>query len=298
MAVRPIRSATISFGLVAIPVKFYTATSQEDVSFNLLHEPCGTKVNRKWWCSHHEQIIESDELIRGYQIRKGKFVTFTDEEIEALETDDNRALEITEFLDLDQIDPLFFEKAYYLGPAEGGSKTYHLLSSAMKKLNKVAIAHWISARKEHLVILRPYEGGMILHTMYYADEVRDFSEIGVDDAPVKEKEIRLAEMLIEELSEDSFDLLRYKDEYRARLLARIEAKAEGEDIISAPEVEEDRGGEVIDIMEALRRSLEGSKPAARRAAAAAPAKTKKKAAKTVSAKSAKTATTARRRRAS
>lgn len=297
MAVRPIRSATISFGLVAIPVKFYTATSQEDVSFNLLHEPCGTKVNRKWWCAHHEQIVESDELIRGYQIRKGKFVTFSDEEIESLETDDNRALEITEFLDLDQIDPLFFEKAYYLGPADGGGKTYHLLSSAMKKLNKVAIARWISNRKEHLVILRPYEGGMILHTMYYADEVRDFGELGVDDSPVKEKEIRLAEMLIDELTEGKFDPLRYKDDYRERLLARIEAKAEGEDIITAPESEEDKGGEVIDIMEALRRSLEGTRPAARRSATkvddARPKAKKKAPAKTEAAKS-----PAKRRRAS
>ncbi|HUF17984.1 MAG TPA: Ku protein [Thermoanaerobaculia bacterium] len=297
MAVRPIRSATISFGLVAIPVKFYTATSQEDVSFNLLHEPCGTRVNRKWWCAHHEQIVESDELIRGYQIRKGKYVTFSDEEIESLETDNNRALEITEFLDLDQIDPLFFEKAYYLGPADGGGKTYHLLSAAMKKLNKVAIARWVSARKEHLVILRPFEGGMILHTMYYADEVRDFGELGVDDAPVKDKEIRLAEMLIEELTEANFDPLRYKDEYRERLLARIEAKSEGEDIITAPESEEDRGGEVVDIMEALRRSLEGSRPAARRSASRAETakpKTKKKApAKATAAKA-----SAKRRRAS
>lgn len=298
MAVRPIRSATISFGLVAIPVKFYTATSQEDVSFNLLHESCGTKVNRKYWCAHHEEIVGSDELIRGYQIRKGTFVTFSDEEIEALETDDNRALEITEFLDLDQIDPLFFEKAYYLGPAEGGGKTYHLLSSAMKKLNKVAIARWISNKKEHLVILRPYSGGMILHTMYYADEVRDFGELGVDDAPVKDKEIRLAEMLIEELTEGQFDPLRYKDEYRERLLARIEAKAEGEDIISAPESEEEKGGEVIDIMEALRRSLEGSRPAARRSASEAEAE-KPKAKKKTSAKAAATAKApAKRRRAS
>lgn len=297
MAVRPIRSATISFGLVAIPVKFYTATSQEDVSFNLLHEPCGTKVNRKWWCAHHEQIVESDELIRGYQIRKGKFVTFSDEEIESLETDDNRALEITEFLDLDQIDPLFFEKAYYLGPAEGGGKTYHLLSSAMKKLNKVAIARWISNRKEHLVILRPYEGGMILHTMYYADEVRDFGELGVDDSPVKDKEIRLAEMLIEELTEGKFDPLRYKDEYRERLLSRIEAKAEGEDIITAPETEEDKGGEVIDIMEALRRSLEGTRPAARRSAPKAEEE-KPKSKKKVPAKAASAKAPARRRRAS
>jgi DNA end-binding protein Ku len=124
MALRPLRNATISFGLVSIPVRFYTATKSEDVHFNLLHESCGTRVNRKWWCPHHEEIVGADELIRGFAISKNKYVTLTDEEIEALETDDNRALEITEFVTLDQIDPVFFEKAYYLGPAPGGGKTY------------------------------------------------------------------------------------------------------------------------------------------------------------------------------
>lgn len=265
MALRPLRNATISFGLVAIPVRLYTATSQEDISFNLLHESCGTRVNRKYWCPTHEAIVESDELIRGYQIRKGKYVTFTDDEIEALETDNNKALEITEFVDLDQIDPVYFERAYYLGPGEGGGKTYHLLASAMKKQNKVALARWISGRKEHLVVLRPYQKGVVLHTMYYADEVRDFGEIDVDASQVKDKEVKLAEMLINELSEDKFDPLRYKDEYRDRLLDRIEAKSQGEDIVSTPEDEEEGGGEVIDIMEALRRSLEGSRPARSRA---------------------------------
>src|SRR5712671_5185357 len=151
MALRPLRNATISFGLVSIPVHFYTATKSEDVHFHLLHESCGTRVNRKWWCPHHEKIVDSDELIRGYEISKNKYVTFTDEEMETLETDDNRAVEITEFVDLHQIDPVFFEKAYYLGPSAGGGKTYRLLSQAMKKQDKVAVARWIGAGKEHLV---------------------------------------------------------------------------------------------------------------------------------------------------
>src|ERR1043166_97518 len=145
MALRPLRNATITFGLVSIPVRFYTATKSEDIHFNLLHESCGSRVNRKWGCPHHEKIVDADELIRGYAISKNKYVTFTDEEIEALESDDNRALDITEFVDLSQIDPLFFEKAYYLGPAAGGGKTYHLLATAMKKENKVALARWVAA---------------------------------------------------------------------------------------------------------------------------------------------------------
>ena len=265
MALRPLRNATISFGLVSIPVRFYTATKSEDIHFNLLHESCGTRVNRKWWCPYHEEIVSSDELVRGYAISKNKYVTFSDEEIEALETDDNRALDITEFVDLHEIDPVFYEKAYYLGPAPGGGKTYKLLATAMKKHDKVAVARWVAAGKEHLVVVRPYEQGLVLHTMYYADEVRDFSAIDIEDAPVREKEVALAEMLIDELTEKKFNPLQFKDDYRERLLDRIKAKAHGKTIV-AEEKEEEKGGEVIDIMEALRRSLEGGKAAAPRRA--------------------------------
>ncbi|HEY8133254.1 MAG TPA: Ku protein [Thermoanaerobaculia bacterium] len=261
MALRPLRNATVSFGLVSIPVRFYTATKSEDIHFHLLHESCGTRVNRKWWCPHHEKIVGSDELIRGYEISKGKYVTFTDEEMEALETDDNRAIDIVEFVDLGQVDPVFYEKSYFLGPAPGGGKTYNLLSTAMKKQNKVGVARWVSAGKEHLVVLRPFEKGLILHTMYYADEVRDFAAIDVEHAAVREKEVQLAEMLINELTEEKFDPMQFKDEYRQRVLAKIRAKAQGKPIVSE-EKEEEKGAEVVDIMEALRRSLEGGRAAA------------------------------------
>jgi DNA end-binding protein Ku len=280
MALRPLRNATISFGLVAIPVRFYTATKSEDVHFHLLHASCGTRVNRKWWCPHHEKIVDSDELIRGYAISKSKYVTFTDEEIETLETDDNRALEITEFVDLHEIDPLFFEKAYFLGPSPGGGKTYRLLSQAMKKQDKVAVARWVAAGKENLVVLRPYDNGLVLHTMYYADEVRDFSAIDLDSSPASEKEVKLAEMLIDELTEKKFDPLAFKDEYRKRLLDRIRAKSKGK-AIEPEEKEEEKGGEVIDIMEALRRSVSKgrgtAKPARARRVARKRASSKRKA---------------------
>ncbi len=264
MALRPLRNATISFGLVSIPVRFYTATKSEDIHFHLLHESCGTRVNRKWWCPHHEKIVDSDELIRGYEISKNKYVTFTDEEIDTLETDDNRALEITEFVDLHEIDPVFFEKAYFLGPSPGGGKTYRLLAQAMKKQDKVAVARWISGGKEHVVVLRPYEKGLILHTMYYADEVRDFGAIDLEESPVRDKEVQLAEMLINELTEKKFDPLAFSNEYRERLLQRIRAKSKGK-TIEPEEPEEEKGGEVIDIMEALRRSLDKGRGAARTA---------------------------------
>ncbi|HEU4521443.1 MAG TPA: Ku protein [Thermoanaerobaculia bacterium] len=275
MALRPLRTAMITFGLVNIPVRFYTATKSEDVHFNLLHESCGSRVNRKWWCPKHEAMIEMGEMIKAYPIAKNQYVTFTAEEMDSLESDDNRALDITEFVDLDQIDPVFFEKAYFLGPAPGGGKTYSLLATAMKKQNKVALARWVSGNREHLVVLRPFEDGLVLHTMYYADEVRDFQAVEKEDAPVKEKEIKLAEMLIDELTEPAFDPLRYKDEYRERLMDRIAEKSKGKTIVSEAQGD-DRPAEVVDIMEALRRSLEGGRAPAKRAPAKRTATARKK----------------------
>jgi len=266
MALRPLRNAMISFGLVSIPVRFYTATKSEDIHFNLLHSSCGTRVNRKWWCPYHEKIVDSDELIRGYAVTKNKYVTFSDEEMEVLETDDNRALDITEFVDISEIDPVFYEKAYFLGPAPGGGKTYKLLASAMKDQSKVAVARWVAAGKEHLVVIRPFENGLILHTMFYADEVRDFGSVDLENAKTSDKEVQLAEMLINELTEEKFNPMAFKDEYRERLLERIREKARGKTIVAEEREEEEKGGEVVDIMDALRRSLEkgrGVAPAAR-----------------------------------
>lgn len=283
MAARPLRTATITFGLVSIPVKFYTATKSEDISFNLLHGPCGSRVNRKYWCPEHEQIIDASETVKAYQISRGRYVKFTDEELEALESDDDRAVEITEFVDIREIDPIFFERAYYLGPGTGGAKTYRLLAEAMRKQEKVALARWVANNREHLVLLRPFRDGLILHTMYYADEVRDFGAIEVDASEVRDKELKLAEMLIDELTEDHFDPLRYKDEYRARLIDRIEAKSKGETIVSERR-DESAPAEVVDIMEALRRSLEGQRAGAKRVAARGTGTAKKAAAKPARAK--------------
>lgn len=280
MALRPLRNATITFGLVNIPVRFYTATRSEDLHFNLLHRPCGSRVNRKWWCPQHEEMIETGDMIRAYPVARNQYVTLSDEEMEILESDENRALEITEFVELREVDPVFFEKAYYLGPGTGGGKTYRLLAEAMKRQNKVAVARWVMGHREHLVLLRPFEEGLVLHTMYYADEVRDFSAIDLEGAELRDKEISLAEMLIDELTEKKFDPLAYKDTYRERLMDKIRAKAEGEVIISESPGQE-KAAEVVDIMEALRRSLEGSaaRPAKRVAPKRAPERPAAKGAK-------------------
>jgi DNA end-binding protein Ku len=190
---------------------------------------------------------------------------------------------------------VFFEKAYFLGPAAGGGKTYKLLAEAMRKEHRVALARWVSGNREHLVIIRPFHNGLVLHTMYYADEVRDFGAIEIEDAPVKEKEVKLAEMLIDELTEKKFNPMQYKDEYRQRLLERINAKSQGQAIVS-DEREEEETGEVIDIMEALRRSLEGS---GRAPAGRAPAKASRGATMTKRRTTTPPArTTSRKRRAS
>ncbi|MGA7617129.1 MAG: Ku protein [Thermoanaerobaculia bacterium] len=283
MALRPTRSATITFGLVSIPVRFYTATRQEDISFNLLHQECGTRVNRKWWCAQHERIVDNDDLIRGYEISKGRYVTFSDEELKALESGGDRALEITEFVSLDQVDPVFFEKSYFLGPADGASRTYALLATALRDEGKVALARWVHSNREQLVLLRPYENGLILHTMYYADEVRDFGRLEIPETEVREKELRLATMLIGELTEKEFDPLRYHDEYRARVLEQIEAKAAGQEIITQPQ-EAEKVADVVDIMEALRRSLGEAKPEGRRGAKRAPSRKRSKTEKPETAK--------------
>jgi DNA end-binding protein Ku len=216
-------------------------------------------------------MLETADMVKGYAIGKNQYVTFSEEEIAALESDGDRALEITEFVDLEQIDPVFFEKAYYLGPAPGGSKTYRLLAQAMKRQNKVAVARWVSGHREHLVVLRPFEEGLVLHTMYYADEVRDFGALEVDDVELRDKELGLAEMLIDELTVEQFDPLAYKDEYRERLMDRIKAKSEGE-VIVAQAKDEEKAAEVVDIMEALRRSLESGTAGKRAPAKKAPPK--------------------------
>jgi len=232
-------------------------------------------------------------LIRGYAVTKNKYVTFSDEEMEVLETDDNRSLDITEFVDVSQIDPVFYEKAYFLGPAPGGGKTYKLLASAMKKEKKVAVARWVAAGKEHLVVLRPFEHGLVLHTMYYADEVRDFGAVDIEKGEVRDKEMKLAEMLISELSVDKFNPMAFKDEYRERLLDRIKDKARGKTITAEEKEEEKDGGEVVDIMEALRRSLEGGAAPARR-----PRRAPKRAASSKRRTTTKRASTTRKKRAS
>ena len=254
MAARAISSATISFGLVSIPVKLYTTTeSSGQISFNMLHQ-CGTRVKQQYWCPTDEKVVPREEIVKGYEFAKGKYVTFTNEEIKALEEEASQMIEIREFLPLAQVDPLHFERAYYLGPDKGGDKPYTLLSKAMEKTGRCAIASWAARGKQYLVLVRPFQGGLILEQLHYADELRSFDDVERTDAKVSDAELSLAEKLIEQIAVDEFEPQKYEDAVKKRLEQVIAQKVEGQEVtfVEAPEPQ----GKIIDLMEALRASLE------------------------------------------
>jgi DNA end-binding protein Ku len=256
MPARSIGSGTVSFGLVSIPVRLYVATHSEQLSFNMLHAECGTRVKQQLVCPKDDRVVERNELVKGYQFAKDQYVVFTDDELKALEAEASRAIDIQEFVPLDRVDPLYFEDAHYLGPDKGAEKAYRLLSDAMRTTGRVAIAQFVSRGKEQLVLIRPHEDGLVMHTLYYADEVRSLSEVGTGgEVKLKSGEAELARKLIEQLSADDFRPEQYKDAYRDRLLEVIQKKVAGEEITAAAPPPE--RAQVIDLMDALKASLAG-----------------------------------------
>ena len=256
-----ISPGTISFGLVAIPVKLYTATSSGNVAFNMLHAKCGSRIRQQTYCPRCEATVDRTELTRGYEFAKDQYVRVADDELKALEGEASRVIDIVEFVPLADVDPIYFEKTYYLGPEKGGEKPYRLLSDAMAKASKVALAKFIMRGKETLVLIRAAQGGLMLHTMYFADEVRKFDEIDKGgSAQVRPNELELALKLIDGLSTDAFDAEQFTDEYRQRVLDMIQKKVEGQEIelaaTPAPRPQ------VIDLVEALKASLD-KKPLAK-----------------------------------
>ena len=256
MPAHSIGSGTLSFGLVSIPVKMFTAASSAGVSFNLLHEKCGGRIKQQQMCPACNEVLERTALVKGFEFTKDQYVRFTEEELKKLEMEASRMIDIAEFVPLDQVDPIYFEKTYYLGPDKGGDKAYRLLCDAMIKTSRVALAKYVMRGKESLVLIRPSQDGLMLHTMYFADEVRDFGEIDKGaNATIKPGELELAQRLIDELSNEQFRPDQYHDEYRDRLLKVVESKVEGKEITAiGPQVER---AQVIDLMDALKKSLEG-----------------------------------------
>jgi len=254
MPAHSIGSGTISFGLVSIPVKLYTAASSGSVSFNLLHAACGSRIRQQTFCPTCNVVVERTALVRGYEFTKDQYVRVADEELRALEGEASKVIDIAEFVPLESVDPIFFEKTYYLGPDKGGEKAYRLLADAMEQHARVALATFVMRGKESLVLIRAAQGGLMLHTMYFADEVRDFGEIDKGrSARVKEGELALALQLIDGLSSQEFRPERYEDAYRRRVLDLVNSKVEGKEATAVgPAV---RRAQVIDLMEALKESL-------------------------------------------
>lgn len=248
-------SGTISFGLVSIPVRMYTAASGAGVSFNQLHEKCGSRIKQQLLCPVCNVVVDRTQIVKGYEFAKEQWVRFSDEELKQLEQENSKLIEIEEFVPLDKVDPIYFEKTYYLGPDEGGDKAYRLLSDAMLKTNRVALAKFVMRGKENLVLIRSSQGGLMLHGMFFADEVRDFGEIDKgDSAKLKSGELDLASRLIDELANDKFEPQKYHDEYRDRVLEIVNMKVEGKEITTlAPAAER---AQVIDLIDALKQSLE------------------------------------------
>jgi DNA end-binding protein Ku len=274
MPPRSIGSGAISFGLVSIPVKLYVATSSQAPSFNLLHAKCGNRIRQQRFCPNCNQVVERDELVRGYEYVKDQYVRVTDEELKALEGEASEAIEIAEFVPLSKVDPIYFERSYYLGPDKGGEKAYRLLADTMTQVGKVALAKFVMRGKENLVIVRSAQNGLMMHTMYFANEVRSFDEIPKgESAKITAAETALAVRLIDELSSEEFNPEKYEDEYSQRVLNLVNKKAEGKEITLVQPAPQ--RGQVIDLMAALKESLESKVPRQKRPAVAKPAEAEK-----------------------
>jgi DNA end-binding protein Ku len=254
MPARSVGSGTVSFGLVSIPVRFYVATHSEAPSFNLIHKTCGSRIKQQIFCPVDDRIVERSELVRGQEVAKDQYVTFTDEELKALEVAASPSIDIQEFVPLAAVDPVYFETSQYLGPDKGGEKAYHLLADAMRETGVVAIAQHVSRGKERLVLIRPRETGLVLHALYYADEVRSFDDIEAGDAGKRRPgEMDLARQLIDQLTVAGFHPEQYRDHYRDRLREVVERKVAGQETtVAEPPA---KPAQVIDLMEALKQSL-------------------------------------------
>jgi len=256
MPARATSSGTLSFGLVSIPFKIYTAASADGVKFHQLHEKCGNRIKYQVYCPTDDEVVERSDLVKGYEYAKGQFVRFDADELKALEEEKTHNLEIIEFVPLDTVDFVFVEKSYYLGPDKGGHKAYRLLGEGMQETGRVALGHYVARGKSHLVVVRPYKDGLMMHQVFYSNEVRDFGDIDLgDDVSFKPAETKMARQLIEQLSTDRFEPDKFRDEFRARVLQAAEEKIAGHEITTSAEAPR---AKVIDLFEALKASVEQS----------------------------------------
>ncbi len=258
-AARSIGSLTVSFGLVAIPVKLFTANqSSNAISFNLLHKADGSRLRQQYICQKDGAVVERDEMVKGYEFAKDQYVQFAPEEIKALEEVGSHAVEISEFVPIESIDPVYYDKTYYLAPDKGAAKPYALLTEALKQAGRCGVGRWAARGKGYLVILRPIGDVLAMQQLHYAADVRRASEVEVPKTEVKPAELKLAQQLIDAQTAEKFDPDAYKDEVRGRIEAAIQKKVDEGQEITLAEPAAPGEGKVIDLMDALRASLEKS----------------------------------------
>ncbi len=254
MSARPIATSTISFGLVSLPVKLYsTAESSSRISFNWLNKETGNRVRQQYVDPASGDVVPRDEMVKGYEFAKGQYVVFEPDELKALEAQSTNTIEITQFVPADQIERIYFDKGYYLGPDKGGARAYRLLSAALEQTGRVAIAKYGARGKMYLVMIRPMGDGLVLEQLYYPSEVRSIEQVPLEDTDLNDAELKLAIQLIDQASSDAFDPSAYHDEVRDRVMELIQKKVDGEEITVAHE--EAPETKIIDLMEALKASL-------------------------------------------
>ena len=265
MPARPISSATLSFGLVSVPIQLYSSSeAKASISFNWLHKECGSRLKQQYVCKQDGKVVENEDRVKGYEFAKGQFVTFSKEELKALEQERSESIEVTEFVPAGQVDRVWLDKVYYLGPDKGGARAYRLLSKALEETGLSALGRYSARGKQYLVLIRPKDGGLVMEQLYYADEIRAFDEVPQGEGEVKAEELKLATQFIKQLATERFEPKKYEDEVRKRTLAQIEQKVEGKEITAVPE--EEPKTQIIDLMEALKKSLAQGEGAAEAAA--------------------------------
>ena len=273
MAARSIASLTVSFGLVSIPVRLFSATeATKAISFNLLHKGCGSRLKQQYFCIKEEVPVAREDMVKGYEFAKDQYVLFSPEELKALEEAGTGMAEITEFVPLESVDPVYYDKPYYLAPDKGGAKPYALLAKALRESKRCALGRWAARGKQYIVMIRAVQEGLVMQQLMYAGEVRPFNEIEIPPTEVKDAELKLAKQLIDAQTSKTFDPTEYTDTVATRIRDSIEKKVAGQEITMTEQPE--TGAQVIDLMDALRASLE--KRGAKAEAPSKPAKATEK----------------------
>jgi len=260
MPARSIGNATISFGLVSVPVNLYsTAESKASVSFNMLHKKCGSRLKQQYICPKDDnEVVSRDDTVKGYEFAKDQYVVLSTEELKSLEEKATGMIDVLEFVPLAKVDREYLEKVYYLGPDKGGDRAYRLLAAALQDTGRAALGQYAARGQQHLVLLRPLNGVLVMEQLHYADEVRPTTEVTVPPGDVKPAELALAKQLIEQTANDAFEPQKYKDTVRERVLETIQRKVDGQDITA--DITPEGGGKIIDLMEALKASLSSTTP--------------------------------------